>query len=206
MPRKTSPRPKAPRPRLKFKYVQARTLKENPHNWRLHPEAQVKALGELIEDPTIGWAGALLYNERTGRLVDGHARLKRVKPSDYVPVLVGDWDEPSEKKILATLDPIAGMATVDEAKLRELLDEVSFDTPAMAGLDEHLRSLLKGLDEEVDSEGAEDSEGSGSGSGSGKSDPEFMILITCKDERHQRHLCQRFIKEDLKHRTICPDP
>ena len=62
-----------PRP-LRLEYVDPDTLADNPANWRTHPEAQTSALAAVIDD--VGWAGALLYNERTERLIDGHARKK----------------------------------------------------------------------------------------------------------------------------------
>src|SRR5690349_16679806 len=76
---------------LRLEWVQAKTLTPNPLNWRKHPKGQLDALKGVLRDDDVGWAGALLFNERTKRLVDGHGRLKAVKPTDYVPVLVGSW-------------------------------------------------------------------------------------------------------------------
>ncbi len=57
----------------------------------------------------VGWAGALLYNETTGRFIDGHAR-KKVSKGKKVPVLIGKWTEEQERKILLTAgsDRVAG--------------------------------------------------------------------------------------------------
>jgi hypothetical protein len=66
--------PETPSHPLRLEWIEAGSLAENPLNWRRHPDAQVKALKDVIGDPSIGWAGACLYNERTGRLIDGHAR------------------------------------------------------------------------------------------------------------------------------------
>ena len=44
-------------------------LAENPSNWRRHNYQQLTALKDIIAE--VGWAGALLYNERTGRLITG---------------------------------------------------------------------------------------------------------------------------------------
>ena len=190
---------------LEFKWVQAKTLTANPHNWRTHSEAQMKALGAVIGDDDLGWAGALLFNKRTKRLVDGHGRLKLVKPNDYVPVLMGDWSEEKEKKILLTLDPIAGMAGVDQDKLKDLLNEVDLDTPELKALTDNLESMVEGLMDEIPGE-SEPGEGGGSGSGSGSGKtPQYMIIIECKNEAHQRKLCQRFIDEKLPHKTIVPE-
>jgi hypothetical protein len=59
---------------LRLEYRSPAELAENPRNWRTHPEAQTRALADVMAE--VGWAGALLYNERTRRLIDGHARRK----------------------------------------------------------------------------------------------------------------------------------
>ena len=81
----------------------------------------------MLDDPEVGWAGACLFNERTGRLVDGHARRKVVDPKTPVPVLVGNWTEAAEAKILATLDPVGTMATGDAAAYDALIAQVEAD-------------------------------------------------------------------------------
>jgi hypothetical protein len=112
------------RPALRLEWRDASELADNPRNWRRHPDAQLAALEGAISE--VGWAGACLYNERTGRLIDGHARRKiALKQGGKVPVLVGSWDEATEAKILATLDPLAGLATADPAALDQLLREVN---------------------------------------------------------------------------------
>jgi ParB-like chromosome segregation protein Spo0J len=76
-----------------------------------------------------------IYNERTNRLIDGHAR-RKIAPEQgcrRVPVLVGSWDEVTEAKILATLDPISPMAEADSVKLEALLREVSTDSDLRIG-------------------------------------------------------------------------
>jgi len=124
---------------LRLEYVEAGSLADNPRNWRRHPEAQTGALRAVIEDPEIGWAGALLYNERTGRLIDGHDRKKIVGPKGLVPVLIGSWSKRAEMKILATLDPLAAMATPDAEQLQSLLDDVDLSDDAFAGLLDELQ-------------------------------------------------------------------
>src|ERR1044072_3550335 len=100
-------KPAAAKPgsRLRLEWVEAGSLTANPRNWRKHPETQMAAIKGLIADPSIGWCGALLYNEETKRLIDGHARQKIVDPKTAVPVLVGRWSPQAEQKILLTLDP-----------------------------------------------------------------------------------------------------
>lgn len=129
--RKAKPNGKADPPPLRLEYRTPAELKENPSNWRTHPDAQVAALGDVIAD--VGWAGACLFNERTGRLIDGHARKKvaMTRGDKRVPVLVGSWTEEQERKILATLDPLSAMASADAAKLQALLAEVAGGSAAV---------------------------------------------------------------------------
>ena len=119
-------------PTLKLIYMDPAELAENPSNWRRHPESQINALTDVISE--VGWAGACLLNERTGRLIDGPARRKVAleQGATKVPVLVGDWSEEQEKKILATLDPLAAMAEADTAALDALLREVSTGSEALS--------------------------------------------------------------------------
>lgn len=111
---------------LRLEWMDAEALAANPANWRAHPQAQVKAMRAVLAE--VGWAGALLYNERTGRLIDGHLR-KEVVRRGKVPVLVGSWSEEQERKILATLDPLSAMAAPDQDKLLALLADVKFESP-----------------------------------------------------------------------------
>jgi len=131
---------KPPQPALRLEWIEAGSLAENPSNWRRHSQEQLSSLRSLIEDPAIGWAGVCLLNERTGRLVDGHARRSVVSPSTLVPVLIGNWSEEAEKKILLTLDPVAMMAEADAEQLRALLDDVNLDG-ALQPIDDLLESL-----------------------------------------------------------------
>lgn len=119
---------------LRLEWRSPAELAENPRNWRRHPEAQVAALSDVLAE--VGWAGACLYNEATGRLIDGHARRKVAldQGAESVPVLVGSWSEADEAKILATLDPIAGMAQADAAALDALLRDVQTGSQALGDM------------------------------------------------------------------------
>jgi hypothetical protein len=111
----------ASKPPLRLEWWEAGKLRPNRRNWRRHRPAQADALRGVLEQ--VGWAGALLYNERTGRLIDGHLR-REVAEGEQVPVLVGDWDEKQERTILATLDPIGAMAGADAEVLSGLIESV----------------------------------------------------------------------------------
>lgn len=124
---------------LKLEWLNPETLEPNPMNWRTHPERQKKVLDAVLNE--VGWAGVALFNKRTGHLIDGHARREwAIENGVEMPVLVGEWSERDEKKILATLDPIAAMAEQADDILRELL----------GGLESSNEELLKWASETLD--------------------------------------------------------
>lgn len=127
-------------PPLRLEWRSPAELAENPKNWRRHPQTQLSALTDVIGE--VGWAGACLYNERTSRLIDGHARRKVAldQGTTLIPVLVGDWSEADEAKILATLDPLAAMAEADASALDALLRDVQTSS---AAVNEMLEGLAK---------------------------------------------------------------
>ena len=101
------------RDRIKeLRRVPASQLRPNPRNWRTHSEAQRNALQGVLAE--VGYAGALLARELPDgslELIDGHLRAETT-PDMPVPVLVLDVNEEEAKLILATHDPLAGMAGV----------------------------------------------------------------------------------------------
>jgi hypothetical protein len=106
---------------LRLEYVDPSTLGTNPANWRRHPEAQRAAYAQLLAE--VGWVAPLVFNEDTGRLIDGHMRLDDAiaRGLPAVPVAIGRWTEGQERKILAALDPIGAMAVGDARAYAELL-------------------------------------------------------------------------------------
>lgn len=109
-------------------------LTANPANWRQHPLEQRRALTGALA--TVGWVQQALVNKRTGHLVDGHARVEEAiaKGEPMVPVLYVDLSEEEEALVLATLDPIAAMATKDQAAVAELVGGISVDDTALRRL------------------------------------------------------------------------
>jgi hypothetical protein len=130
--------------KLRLEWMDPSTLKPNPMNWREHPEQQKRILAAVLHD--VGWAGALLLNERTGNLIDGHARREHAidDGSLVVPVLVGDWSIEDEQKILATLDPLASMADQIDSVYQDLLE--SFET-SDESLGDWCKQLLADINE-----------------------------------------------------------
>ena len=115
-------------------------LLANPANWRIHPKAQQAALAGALD--TVGWVQQVMVNQRTGFVVDGHARvaLALSRGEATMPVLYVDLDPPEEAVILATLDPISATAGRDDEKLRALLADITVD-------DAGLRALLADVPE-----------------------------------------------------------
>ena len=123
--------------------VKASELKPSPKNWRTHPDSQRTALEAVLAE--VGYADALLARELpdgTLELVDGHLRAE-LDPDQEVPVLVLDVDEAEAGKILATLDPLTGLAEADEQKLGELLASIETESEGLQAM----------LDELAESEG-----------------------------------------------------
>lgn len=109
-------------------------LVANPRNWRTHPGEQRDALRGSLS--TVGWVQQVLVNQRTGHVVDGHARVEEAlsRGEASVPVLYVDLDPDEEALVLATLDPISAMANTDDAKLADLLDGITVDDGGLATL------------------------------------------------------------------------
>jgi hypothetical protein len=117
-------------------------LLANPANWRLHPKEQQDALAGVLSE--VGWVQDIIVNRRTGHVVDGHLRISLAlrEAARSVPVVYVDLDPAEEALILATLDPLAAMATTDEAKLAELLADITLpDEAELEGLAALLASL-----------------------------------------------------------------
>ena len=125
---------------IKLEWLLPNELEPNPKNWRRHPDQQKETFKSLFAE--VGWAGALLYNEATGKLIDGHLRRAEMfAANEPVPVLVGNWTEQQEALILTTLDPLAAMAQADVGLLDNLLKEIKTT-------DETLTAMLSELAED----------------------------------------------------------
>ena len=135
MPKQQSAQRVTIRDRIKeLRRVPAAELRANPKNWRLHPKSQHDAVrGALFE---IGYADALLAREDEDGsliLIDGHLRAE-ITPDTMVPVLILDVDQAEADKILATLDPLAGMAEADASKLCALVEGLEFEDTALQAM------------------------------------------------------------------------
>lgn len=123
------------RDRIKeLRRVRAGDLKPSPKNWRKHSDSQRTALQGVLSE--IGYADALLARELPDgslELCDGHLR-QSLDLNQEVPVLILDLDESEAAKLLATLDPLAGMAEVDDEKLATLLAEIETENDGLCDM------------------------------------------------------------------------
>ncbi len=107
-------------------------LLANPANWRLHPRDQQRALAGALSD--VGWVAQVLVNRTTGHVVDGHLRVElaisRGEPS--VPVAYVELSAEEERLVLASLDPLAAMATAEKDALAALLAGIETGDAALA--------------------------------------------------------------------------
>jgi hypothetical protein len=89
-------------------------LVPNHWNWRTHPGDQQRAVNAALAE--VGWVAEVLVNQTTGHVVDGHLRLElalaRREPT--VPVTYVELTEDEEPLVLASLDPLAAMATAEK--------------------------------------------------------------------------------------------
>jgi len=109
-------------------------LVPNPRNWRGHPDDQQRAVGGSLA--TVGWVIEILVNRATGHLVDGHLRveLALARGESTVPVTYVELSEDEERLVLASLDPLAAMATAEREQLGALLAGLEAQDDGLAAL------------------------------------------------------------------------
>jgi DNA modification methylase len=130
-------------------------LLANPANWRVHPKDQQQALAGALAE--VGWVAQVLVNRTTGHVVDGHLRVElaisRGEPS--VPVVYVELSEAEERLVLASLDPLAAMASAERDALAALLADIETGDAALARMlaelaDHHgIRRVILGDPDEV---------------------------------------------------------
>ena len=119
-------------PDYPVKNLDPKSLAAHPLNWGLHPEKQKAHLSRSLGE--WGWLQTVLVNERTGRILDGHARVEEAvaKGWETIPCRVVDCDERTEDEILATFNRIDELRERDGAKLLALINRIKDaggDTP-----------------------------------------------------------------------------
>jgi hypothetical protein len=157
-----------------------------PHelNWRKHPSEQRAALIALYDE--VGFARSLLaYELADGRLqlIDGHLR-RDINPDMLVDVEVLDVTPEEARKLLLSMDSLAGLAESDTAAVAALRQSVDTDSPELAELWQSLASAEAATGAALDAAAAAPAE-------------QFLILVECRDEPHQVELLQQLRAEGI---------
>lgn len=138
-------------------------LTPNPLNPKVHPDNQKAAVSASLDE--FGWLAAPIWNKRTGRLVDGHARAEQalVRGDNTIPVRVIDVDEETELRILAAFDRIGELRGYDDNVLSRLLRDIAETGDALPGWtnDDISDLLLKTASRDEDLRGASGEAGPG---------------------------------------------
>jgi len=160
-----------------------------PHEWnfRLHPEPQRAALQALYRE--VGFARSLLaYELPDGRLklLDGHLR-RDLDPDMEVDVEVLDVNDDEARALLLSIDPLAALAQTQEQLHQRLLELTPTPSPELqaAWRAEAEASMAAAAPAPVELGPAQ-----------------YLVLVTCRDERHQVELLQRFTSEGLTCRAL----
>lgn len=173
----------------------------NEENWRIHPAPQQSALDSVLN--AVGFVQTVIVNRRTSKawgdrrgvetMVDGHLRvqlaLSRGEDTE-VPYVAVDLEPEEERLVLATLDPLAALAASDDKKLSALVDGIRADWPdAGVDLDAILKRDRRSLRELVSFEAK-------------RGENQFVVIVECRDERHQTELLERLLSEGLTCRAM----
>lgn len=201
------------------KTASIKTLHSDPDNPR---QISGRALGGLqTAIQTFGDLSGIVFNRRSECLVAGHQRLKALRlagakewvieseTAGYIVhpatgarfgIRIVDWDEVTERAAnLVANNPMIQGEYTDEAigqihGLAGVLPE--FDELALADLasklEQELRKAEKELKEDLDA--AEDE--------SGAVTEDFLVVVECRSEDHQREMIERLLAEGLKCRAL----
>lgn len=111
-------------PEFTIRHLDPETLTPSPSNFRRHPALQRDALQASIEEH--GWLSAPIWNEQSGHLLDGHARVELALANGEasIPCRVIDVPEAQEQRILRMFDAIGGLAEIDTEALDRLIEAI----------------------------------------------------------------------------------
>ncbi len=163
------------------KKVRAADLVPHEWNFRIHPGNQRTALEALYREVELP-DGRL-------KLIDGHLR-RDLDPDMEVDVEILDVNEDEARALLLSIDPLAALARTQEQIHQRLMEVTPIDAPELeaawqASVQAALAAPLK-------------DPGRGY-----KSFPEqFLILVTCRDEKHQGELLTRFKEEGWECKAV----
>lgn len=124
----------------------ASEFQDHGKNWRIHPEAQKRGVVKILD--LVGKVAPLLayHSEQYGGLTlyNGHLR-KNLDPDETWPVAIADLTDDEAKFVIATLDPVTGMADIDYDILEELVEDIGPQ-------EEEIAAILATLDVELPEE------------------------------------------------------
>jgi hypothetical protein len=169
--------------------VRAGDLVPHELNYRLHPDGQRAALEALYEQ--VGFARSLLaYELPDGRLklIDGHLR-RDINPDMEVEVEVLDVNDLEARALLLSIDTLAELAEVQDQLHARLLEITPTDSP-------ELEAAWRAAAEACLQEGPMAALAVPTRS------EQFLVLITCQDEKHQVELLERLSREGLECRAL----
>lgn len=170
--------------------VPAATLRRHPLNWRKHPPGQRRALQAALAE--LGFADALVARELPDgslELIDGHLRAETASEGE-VPVLVVDLSDEEARKLLAVLDPLAGMAESDGAVWDRLTRDLSWNDRALADLVGRWVAEAPPAGEPA------------SASGEPAEATRYQVVVDCADEAEQRSVYERLCEEGRQCRLL----
>jgi hypothetical protein len=187
-----TPHHSPPRNRIKA-HCRVRAGDLVPHEWnfRLHPEHQRAALQALYQQ--VGFARSLLAFELPDgrlKLIDGHLR-RDLTPDMEVDVEILDVTEEEARALLLSIDPLALLAQMQE-QLHRRVQEL---TPTAA---EELRAAW----EESTRVAKERRIAAAMPKDAGDYPEQFLVMVTCRDERHQVELLGRFQQDGLSCKAL----
>jgi len=139
----------------------------------------------------------IIWNERTGRVVGGHQRLKILRELGYteIDVSVVDLPEDKEKALNIALNKTGG--DWDLPKLKDLLEELDtgdFDIEITGFGEDEIERLMAQVypgDDEPDL----------GGSGSTYHE-QYGVIVVCTDETDQERVYNRLISDGLKCKVV----
>lgn len=167
-------------------------LKYAPYNPRTISEEMFKKLIKSLQQ--FGYVEPLVWNKRTGHVVGGNQRLKALQELgvEEVDVIVIDLPLEQEKALNLALNKIEGEWDIPKLKeiLIELSESVIKEDLTITGFSiEEIEGLIGKIEENISEANIE------------QSLEQYIIIIECENEEHQKELLERFLAEGLKCRA-----
>lgn len=190
----------------------------DPRNARKHDERNLAAIGASLRQ--YGFREVVVVQladdgRKIVRAGNGRVQAATANGWTHVPAVLVREDDQAATGFAIADNRTAELAEWDQSVLAELIGEIDLD-----GLDEELGRMLGDLDAEVSEAleaagvgtdetakhtnrgGSDPGEQTGSPTTSAPADQVFKIIVTCKDEKHQLDLLQRFETEEIDARPL----